>query len=125
MDMQTQFGKKMKVARGTARKGRRLSMDVFRSEQSAKRAAIANAVTVTYTTFGTRAAHRELNPHLHDVATVTDLRNGYFVVNRYESSPAFPANVVAPRRKFLFRYALMSQGQAISTADRVNSIEVR
>jgi hypothetical protein len=119
------LGEKMKVARGTARKFRRMSMDVFRQEQSRRAKAAADAVTITYNLAGHRGTHRELNQHLHDVATITDLRNGLFVVRRYQSTPDYPANVPAPHRKLLFRYPVVTKNKAVTDAERINAIEVR
>lgn len=115
---------KIKTPRGTARRLRRSDMSVFRNERDKKRES-DSAGTHTFNTAPRRPQLREASPHAHSVATVTDMRNGEYVVRQYDYSKDYPANVPCPLRNPVAapRY-FATYGAAKELADEINRIEV-
>lgn len=114
---------KIKVPRGTARRLRRADMSIFRAEREKRREA-ASAGTHTFNQAARGAHPTERNPNGHSVATVTDMRNGEYVVRQYDWSSTYPANVPCPHRNEIaaprhFR----TYGAAKELSDAINRIE--
>ena len=115
---------KIKTPRGTARRLRRADMGVFRNERDKRREA-DSAGTHTFNTYPRRGIPAERNPHGHSVATVTDLRDGHYVVRQYDWSKDYPANVPCPLRKEIgAQRHFRSYGPAKEMSDEINHITV-
>jgi hypothetical protein len=115
---------KIKTPRGTARELRRADMSIFRAERD-KRRESENPGTHTFKV----AAHGggrspERNPHHHSVATVTDMRDGTYVMSQYDYSQDYPANVPSPHRALLSRKVFHTYGAAKEASDEINRITV-
>ena len=114
---------RIKTTKGTTRRMRRQDMSIFRAERD-KRKASADASTFTYNLAPRgRGPAKERNPHHHSVATVTDMRNGQFVVRQYAWTLDYPANVPSPGREEVAepRY-FVNFGHAKDLADEINRI---
>ena len=114
---------RVKTPRGTARKLRRQDMSIFRAERDKRRDA-ADASTITFNTYpGSGGRTKERNPHHHSVATVTDMRDGTFVVRQYDWTLDYPANVPCPcRREVSVPKDFATFGHAKTLADEINRI---
>ena len=115
---------RIKTPRGTARRLRRSDMSVFRNERDKKREA-DSAGTHTFNTYPRRGIPAERNPHQHSVATVTDMRNGLFLLRQYDWTKDYPANVPAPHRYEVgVPRHFDTYGAAKEAADEINRIAV-
>lgn len=114
---------KIKVPRGTARRLRRADMSIFRAERDKRREA-ESAGTHTFNQAARTSRPAERNPHGHSVATVTDMRNGEYVVRQYDWTATYPANVPSPLRNEIAapRY-FRTYGAAKELSDEINRIE--
>lgn len=116
---------KIKTPRGTARKLRRADITVFKAEREKRRSKEFSAGTHTVNWAGPQGRSPERNPHFHSVATVTDLRNGQYVVRQYDWTNDYPANVPAPlRHEIGARQYFDTYGSAKEVSDEINRIMV-
>lgn len=116
--------KQMKIARGTARKERRASIESFRLAR--ERALAAIPASTHWCNFAPNQGRlRELSPHMHDVAVVVDVGNGMSEVTTYESTSSYPANVACPTgRARIYEYGPMPTGRALGIAARINKASI-